>query len=223
MKYFQLLIIFPPEIVAIIAQYILISDSADTIYHHLSYYTKKNKILYNSIEYIINHDNYGHTLATYFTPYSFIKKISVSSLKNIENLEFISNTYYSQKLKFNYFWSRYLTALSYKIMDQYNKIHMFNLDNNNTKCYKNLKITIQLWFKLCKKFNLKLALYTRIFAYNISNNDYKITYEYARNIKPIKNFNKFVCPPVIVNPNNFPFSNNVSLEFLRSINYSRLL
>jgi hypothetical protein len=83
-------------------------------------------------------------------------------------------------------------------MGLFNRIWIYNLDNNKTKCYQNYKKALHFWFQLCKKHNIELKLAVKCKPYNISNNTYNVNYVNARNISKTLNFRKLVHPPIVL-------------------------
>jgi len=187
MQYFILLSLFPPEIVNIIFKFVLKDKSANLIYHNLSAYFEKKNILLKSINHIVNHDGYvGY------------KKYNIGSTEHVSCLEYIYYNYYSKAKYDEYFWKNYLHLMSSRLMGLFNRIWIYNLDNNKTKCYQNYKKALYFWFQLCKKHNIELKLAVKCKPYNISNSTYDISYVNARNILKTLNFRKLVYPPIVL-------------------------
>ncbi len=193
MQYFILLCLFPPEIVNIIFKFVLKDKSAKLIYHNLKSYILKKNMLFNSIKHIVYHDVFQCNSNGSYTKYK------IYSSYHIDCLEYLYYNNYSKMKCDIHFWNHYLNYLSKRLMDVYNKIWIYSLDNNKTKCYQNFKKAVFYWFELCKKHNINLKLGTRTKRHNISNNEYIHTYVNANNINNIKNFNKFVYPPSVLN------------------------
>tara|TARA_Y100000816_G_C26061278_1_gene557314 strand:- start:59 stop:721 length:663 start_codon:yes stop_codon:yes gene_type:complete len=182
MKYFPLLIIFPAEIVNIILKFVVKNESSEKISHYLKIHYLKKEVLKKSISYILNEEIC----------------INNNNKSIISNLNFILINYYSKKYYNKIFWNHYLNVLSSKIMQQYNNIHLYNKyskeDRKKNIIY--LKKIIYYWFELCKKHNIKLQIC--YINNNISNKKQTWLYEYARNIKQIKNFHNLAsCPKTL--------------------------
>ncbi len=177
MNCFILLNIFPPEIVNIIYRFILIDKSENIIYHNCNAYFVKKFALNKSIQFL---------LETHKTSDSVIKDFNYA-------LNFVLNNYYSKKYYNNYFWNNYLNVLSSKLMHIHNNIILKHCNVS----VKYLKYLINTWFKLCKKYNIRLALLYKK-NNNVSSTDYISIYEYTRNMKPIRTLNKLLCFPCVV-------------------------
>lgn len=189
MKYFVLLYILPPEIINIIYNFILEYNSAFLIYHHLKFYTKKQKVMLISITEILNYN---------------INKFS--NLKHILCLEHIYDNYYSKDKYSEYFWQCYLNLMSTKIMDLHNTI-LINSNPSNLSKSNNLKRIIHIWFKLCRKYNISFKLAIKAKPYNISHSKWNVSYVNSNNINIIKNFKNFVYAPIILE--NYDPINNI--------------
>ena len=187
MQYFILLSLFPPEIVNIIFKFVLKDKSANLIYHNLNAYFEKKNILLKSINHIVNHD----CIVGY-------KKYNIGSIEHISCLEYIYYNYYSKEKYHDYFWKNYLHLMSSQLMRLFNRIWIYNMDNNITKCYQNFKKALYFWLQLCKKHNIELKLAVKCQPYNISNNTYNISYVNAKNITKNLNFRKLVYPPIVL-------------------------
>ncbi len=187
MQYFILLSLFPPEIVNIIFKFVLKDKSANLIYHNLNAYFEKKNILLKSINHIVNHD----CIVGY-------KKYNIGSIEHISCLEYIYYNYYSKEKYHDYFWKNYLHLMSSQLMRLFNRIWIYNMDNNKTKCYQNFKKALYFWLQLCKKHNIELKLAVKCQPYNISNNTYNISYVNAKNITKNLNFRKLVYPPIVL-------------------------
>jgi hypothetical protein len=103
--------------------------------------------------------------------------------------------------------------LSKKLMCNYNYllIHQYTRKKNNTYTY--LKKSIVIWFDMCKKYNIELWLLYKIF----NNNHNQYVQIKARNIIAIKNFNKFLFSPVVIENENNIIENNIASNYLMQI------
>jgi hypothetical protein len=116
----------------------------------------------------------------------------VSSPDCIENVKNVLNSEYSRLVYNHEFWQYLLGLFSYGLMRIHNDfiargVQIFKSDRIN------LKIAIELWLKLCKKYNMKLCLgiYDR--------HKRHVTYErtYARSMIKMKNFESYALSPGI--------------------------
>ena len=207
MQYFILLSLFPPEIVQIIYKFVLTQKSTEKIFYAIKFHNMKNKILFNSVSHLIFNNLNLHN-----------KMWCVYSEKNIYNLNFILNNNYSTKLLFANFWNYYLSLLSKRLYSMYTNFLLSNvhnlLDKKVKNIHNNIKKTIQLWFALCIKFNVKMHIGKKKYPNNISSRECVDEIIYARNIEPIKNFNNFVFPPCLVCKYDIPFDPHDSLHEL---------
>lgn len=197
-----LLLLLPYDIVYLIYQYIKHDNALDIVdkfYKHIIY---KNNALKNIIKITIYYDTF--------------QKINENDFcENIyNNLKII---YYSEfnRIKYNhYFWQCFLHLLSKRLMYHYNNLMLnyYNKKNNNE--YKYLKNSIVLWFDICKKYNMKLALLFKSLNNSIPPNNEFVEIK-ARNIIAIKNFNKFYSCPYILYNNEYFIENNIASNHLR--------
>lgn len=131
------------------------------------------------------------------------------------NLKIVLNSEYNRVKYNNYFWQCFTHMLSFMLMRCNNKL-LFDYCHakKNTICfYLNKAITI--WFELCKKHNIKLALLFNNINLSKSYNEY--VYIKSRNILKISNFKKFLCAPHILDNDKFFIENNFARNYLKQI------
>tara|TARA_B100001057_G_scaffold492226_1_gene584192 strand:+ start:418 stop:885 length:468 start_codon:yes stop_codon:yes gene_type:complete len=107
---------------------------------------------------------------------------------NINALHVLVNLHIPRKYSLN-FWAHYLQVLSTKI----NRLRFAHIVNNisfRSVNGKKLKLLLDLWLQLCKKFNLKIFLQTKKFS----------KYIRAKYILKIKNYDQYVTRPIIIQP-----------------------
>ena len=197
-----LVLLLPYDIVYLIYQYIRHDNALDIVdkfYKHIIY---KNNALKNIIKITIYYDTF--------------QKINENDFcENIyNNLKII---YYSEfnRIKYNhYFWQCFLHLLSKRLMYHYNNLALNYYNKKNNDEYKYLKSSIVLWFDICKKYNMKLALLFKSFNNSFSSNNEFVEIK-ARNIISIKNFNKFYSCPCILDNNDEFIENNIASNHLR--------
>lgn len=204
-----LFLLLPYDIIHKIHYHIICDNSLDVFDKFYKHITYKNNALKNIIEIIIH--------------YNILRKINENDCcENIyNNLKII---FYSEfnRIKYNhYFWQCFLHMLSKKLMLHY---HTLLVNYNNTRKnneYKYLKKSIVIWFDMCKKYNIKLALLFNSFNNAVSSDNQFVIIK-ARNIIAIKNFNKFYASPFILDNNdefieNYIASNHLSYHLMEII------
>jgi hypothetical protein len=138
MTFFVLSQILPTDLVHYIYLIIIRDEAANIIRKKFLF----NRTISHSITHIINFsicNNYD----------TVITKDIVSSFKTV-----IDNNI-PQKYN-NHFWDHILNITSFTLYKYYThySIHFYNNYNNDN--YKNLKIIINTWLNLCKKFNITI-------------------------------------------------------------------
>ena len=90
-----------------------------------------------------------------------------------------------------------------------NNILINNENKKNNKKYIILNKSINLWFKICTKHNIRLMLsFSKVEDY---------VYCFSRQIKEIKNFIKFIYSPRSVDSNNLFLSEEYSRFLITNI------
>ena len=88
-----------------------------------------------------------------------------------------------------------------------------NAKKNPSCVYLNKFVTI--WFELCKKHNIKLALLFNNINLSKSYNEY--VYIKSRNIVKISNFKKFLCAPNTLDNDEFFIENIFARNYIKQI------
>ena len=121
-------------------------------------------------------------------------------------MRILVNLHIPRKYSLN-FWAHYLQVLSSNI----NRLRFSHIVNNisfRSINGKKLKLVLDLWLQLCKKFNLKIFLQTKKFS----------KYIRAKYILKIKNYDQYIITPIIIQP--FTHGNwinyNEGIEFLNN-------
>ena len=107
---------------------------------------------------------------------------------NISALRILVNSHIPRKYSLN-FWAHYLQVLSINI----NRLRFSHIVNNIGFRSVNgikLKLVLDLWLQLCKKFNLKIFLKTKKFSKYIN----------AKYILKINNYDQYLITPTIIQP-----------------------
>uniref|UniRef100_A0A6C0AXY4 Uncharacterized protein n=1 Tax=viral metagenome TaxID=1070528 RepID=A0A6C0AXY4_9ZZZZ len=161
----------PPEIITLIYSFVLIEHYRKIIYKHCY----NSTILSKLIKYITINVT-GENIDT------------IIESSNIDALRIIINSHIPRKYSLN-FWAHYLQVLSTNI----NRLRFSHRVNNisfRSVNGKKLKLLLDLWLQLCKKFNLKIFLQTKNFS----------KYIRAKYILKIKNYDQYLISPIIIQP-----------------------
>ena len=169
MNYYPLLVVLPPELIHIIYLIILREDKANKI--STFYKLRLNKICVMLD--VINSINNIH----WNTNSDSGKMIGIVSDMHISNLQFILDNDFSRILCPHHFWQNLTSVMSDVLMNIHNKLLLNIISKSH---YKNLCIAIQIWFKLCKKHNIKLCLFYLNFKMVVLQNNQWIDKNYAR-------------------------------------------
>lgn len=179
--------LFPQEIVNIILHYNKQSEAKEIINHYTNLINNKTSSLKFLVNEVINSYNVSHSF-----------QYNLINLNNelLFHLKRVINSNYSREKYNHYFWQSLLNLFSRSLMNYYNYLLFSNKTANtklkNNKSYILLKKTIALWFKLCLKHNINLALYI-----NNKSLKYKFIYVNSKNIEPFHNFNKLLYAPLV--------------------------
>ena len=193
MNYYVLLSIIPQDIVYYIVKIINHTNSKNTI---IKYYQNTKKKL-ESINYISN-------MITLVNHSGFLNN-EILTNKLIDSLTIIYNSNYKREKYNNEFWISFTDLLSKKLMELNNNIMIYQKNKNKNPKYIILNKSIQLWFKICIKHNIRLSLsFSKVEHY---------VYCYSKQIKQIKNFIRFLYAPRCLDYNNL-FINEDYSRFL---------
>ena len=177
MKYFHLLKFLPLDLIHYI-YYINTVNSANIIIKKYRFYKKVIYVIKNVKNFILNDD--------------------VVSDYIINSFNFIINNTFPNKYN-KLFWEHLLNLISNKL-GTFNVYFMILALNNNFKKndikYKNFEIAINLWLKMCQKYDISFTVFTSKNFSNISKKYQQVTIK-SRNLIKLKNFNKFIHRPAI--------------------------
>ena len=177
---------FPLEIKQIIYNKLIKSYSSEVIYYNLIKFNLLGYEIKYAIKYIIYNQG-SMFLNNYF----------------IKVLENISLSYIPRKYR-QYFWANFLQVLSVNI----NRTRFYQIVNNisfKSEQGKNLKLLLNYWLILSKKFNFKLFLQTRKYSQYIR----------AKSILNMNNYDKYIISPIIIKP----FSKNTWMDYDNALLY----
>ena len=107
------------------------------------------------------------------------------------DLTFMYNAHYPRANYLREGWSNVLGNISNILMYYYNRLAFRGCLKNKNSNYKYLKMCIELWFKLCQKYNLYLVLCYLDSAKKVNRNIKAIK------LRPIKNFTEFRIAPLV--------------------------
>jgi len=161
----------PPEIIELIYSFIIRDYYGKIISKHLY----NHATVFKSIK---------HTIINIIAANSD----SIIESSNIEALQILVNSHIPRKYDLN-FWANYLQVLSTNI----NRLRFTYIYNNigfRSVNGKRLKLVLDLWLQLCKKFNLKIFLQTKIFS----------KYIRAKHILKMNNYDQYIITPIIIQP-----------------------
>lgn len=191
-------IILPIEIIHYIYILYLRANSRQIILYHSKSIREKTNSLKNIINYMVFYDPY----------FSFNNKYFEFNLLDNLNCIFVNN--FSREIYPREFWQHLLHLISCRLMSMYNYFCIIGNDKRTNTYYKLFLQTIEAWFKLCKKHNIKLY----ISKYELFNKNIIIRMELnARKMAPIKSFKKYASTPIVLLNNG----EHINIEYAREI------
>ena len=107
------------------------------------------------------------------------------------DLMFMYKAHYPRASYLGYDWSNVLGNISNVLMYYYNRLAFRGCLKKKNRNYNYLKMCIQLWFKLCQKYNLYLVLCYLDSAKKVNRNIKAIK------LRPITNFMYFRLAPLV--------------------------
>ena len=107
------------------------------------------------------------------------------------DLTFMYKAHYPRASYLGYDWSNVLGNISNVLMYYYNRLAFRGCLKKKNRNYNYLKMCIELWFKLCQKYNLYLVLCYLDSAKKVNRNIKAIK------LRPIKNFMDFRIAPLV--------------------------
>ena len=107
------------------------------------------------------------------------------------DLMFMYKAHYPRASYLGYDWSNVLGNISNVLMYYYNRLAFRGCLKKKNRNYNYLKMCIELWFKLCQKYNLYLVLCYLDSAKKVNRNIKAIK------LRPIKNFMDFRIAPLV--------------------------
>jgi len=188
MKYFYLLFLLPSDLV----NHIYLINLKDSSVNKIIYKFRHNKLCHTIIKNIYN-----------FIIIDIYQIIDENILHHyLVFLDFIiKNNFPSNYNKL--FWENLLNLISKKLGEIHTRLLMNNSNTNNNNNYKNLKIIIKLWFKICQKYNIKLQFY----EYFNKRKHLNYVIKNSRTMIKLSDFSKYFSSPRVVGHNNIVFNN----------------
>ena len=167
----------------------------------------------NAVNVIINYLNNAkkrHSVYVYFAKYKveYISAFSIYSINSIvnnnlgkdeiietiyKNLVWMYGAHYSRTYYSRNGWRYVLNNISQILMYYYNRLAFSDSLKKNNVNYNYLKMCIQLWFKLCQKYNFYLLLSYIDSAKKVNRNIKAIQLR----TRTIKNFAEFRVSPLV--------------------------
>ena len=200
MNYYILLSVLPQDIVYYIVQIINHTNSKNIIYKYYQNTRKKLESI-NYMSHMITLENHSGFLNN-----------DILSNNLTECLAIILKSNYNREKYNREFWLCFTDLLSKKLMELTNSIIMNQENKKYNPKYIILNNSINLWFKICVKHNIRLTFIRCTFAYSKVE---KRVYFNSKEIREIKNFIKFLCPPRCVDSNNYILSETNSRIVIR--------
>jgi len=194
MSYKLLLEVLPGDVVALIYEFMKV-NAANVIVAYFANAKRRYDVFvylsHYSIEYISEHSIYSinSLYNANFTVWSNAKDKVIEDL--YKHLVFMYGAHYSRTKYMRDGWANVLGNISQILMYYYNRLVFSDSLKKKNSNYVYLKACIQLWFKLCQKYNLYLVLCYLKSAKRVNRNDKAIK------LRTIKNFAEFRLAPLV--------------------------
>jgi hypothetical protein len=194
MSYKLLLKVLPSDIVELIYEFMKV-NAANVIGAYFANAKRRYNVFvylsHYSIEYISANSIYSinSLYNANFTVWSNAKDKVIEDL--YKHLVFMYGAHYSRTNYMRDGWANVLGNISQILMYYYNRLAFSDSLKKKNSNYVYLKACIQLWFKLCQKYNLYLVLCYLKSAKRVNRNDKAIK------LRTIKNFAEFRLAPLV--------------------------
>jgi len=194
MSYKLLLEVLPGDVVALIYEFMKVNAANVIVAYFANAKRRHNVFVYlshYSIEYISANSIYSinSLYNANFTVWSNAKDKVIEDL--YKHLVFMYGAHYSRTNYLRHHWANVLGNISQILMYYYNRLAFSDSLKKKNSNYVYLKACIQLWFKLCQKYNLYLVLCYLKSAKRVNRNDKAIK------LRTIKNFAEFRLAPLV--------------------------
>ena len=197
MSYMLLLevLALPNEIVDIIYEFMKV-NAANALRSHFKNAKKRHeafdKLSHYSFEYISNITIYSIHSIHYNNFHVINSKFKDKVIEDIyKNLIILHQSHYPRAKYLRHYWANVLGNTSLILMHYYNRLAFSDCLKKNNINYDYLKLSIQLWFKICQKYNLYLVLFYMKSAKKVDRNSKAIQ------LRTIKNFAEFRLAPLV--------------------------
>jgi hypothetical protein len=194
MSYKLLLKVLPGDVVALIYEFMKVNAANVIVAYFANAKRRHNVFVYlshYSIEYISTNSIYSinSLYNANFTVWSNAKDKVIEDL--YKHLMFMYGAHYSRTNYMRDGWANVLGNISQILMYYYNRLAFSDSLKKKNSNYVYLKACIQLWFKLCQKYNLYLVLCYLKSAKRVNRNTKAIK------LRTIKNFAEFRLAPLV--------------------------
>ena len=134
----------------------------------------------------------------------FINKIPLLKNENLIFMKYLSNNYIKKSRKY---WIYFLDFIANKLNIIRNYLHIKKLNINTNKQYLSYKNFYLYWFKICKKYNIKLQI-SKKNSNDKNYNNILIFTSSSRNFDKLKKLYKLTRVPIVLDDNYEYISNN---------------
>ena len=194
MSYKLLLKVLPGDVVALIYEFMKVNAANVIVAYFANAKRRHNVFVYlshYSIEYISANSIYSinSLYNANFTVWSNAKDKVIEDL--YKHLVFMYDAHYRRTNYLRHHWANVLGNVSQILMYYYNRLAFSDSLKKKNSNYVYLKACIQLWFKLCQKYNLYLVLCYLKSAKRVNRNTKAIK------LRTIKNFAEFRLAPLV--------------------------
>ena len=194
MSYKLLLKVLPGDVVALIYEFMKV-NAANVIYAYFANAKRRYNVFvylsHYSIEYISDHSIYSIN-SLYNANANAFANVKDKVIEDLyKHLVFMYGAHYSRSKYMRNGWANVLGNVSQILMYYYNRLAFSDSLKKKNSNYVYLKACIQLWFKLCQKYNLYLVLCYLKSAKRVNRNDKAIK------LRTIKNFAEFRLAPLV--------------------------
>jgi len=192
MSYKLLLKVLPYDIVALIYEFMKV-NAANVICAYFANAKRRYNVFvalsHYSIEYISDNSIYSINSLYNANAFANAKDKVIEDL--YKHLVFMYGAHYRRTKYMRNGWANVLGNVSQILMYYYNRLAFSDSLKKKNSNYVYLKACIQLWFKLCQKYNLYLVLCYLKSAKRVNRNDKAIK------LRTIKNFAEFRLAPLV--------------------------
>ena len=194
MSYKLLLKVLPGDVVALIYEFMKV-NAANVIYAYFANAKRRYNVFvylsHYSIEYISENSIYSIN-SLYNADANAFANAKDKVIEDLyKHLVFMYGAHYSRTKYMRDGWANVLGNVSQILMYYYNRLAFSDSLKKRNSNYVYLKACIQLWCKLCQKYNLYLVLCYLKSAKRVNRNDKAIK------LRTIKNFAEFRLAPLV--------------------------